>query len=172
MFGYIFGAACLVGFIALARRRRYHYFRAYGYGGGCGPGASQGCGPGTDEGPYGGPWSYRRGWGPRAMLRGLFVRLDTTPAQEKVVLDAVDEVRQAGRLFRDELRKSRTEVADAFRGAVLDQPAVEGVFSRQDGALASLRTAVLAALGRVHDVLDERQRARLADLVARGPRWA
>lgn len=171
MFGYFIGAACLVGFIALARRRRYYYghFRGHSYQGGCGP-REHGWDYGSHEGPYGEGYGPR--WGRRSMLRWLFVRLDTTPAQEKVVLDAVDELRQAGKSFRDELRKSRTEVADALRGAAIDEPAVQSVFARQDGALSSLRIAALAALGRVHDVLDERQRGRLADLLARGPRWA
>ena len=37
--------------------------------------------------------------------------------------------------------------------------------------LEELRKAFVGAGARIHEALDERQRARLADLIEKGPRW-
>ena len=57
----------------------------------------------------------------------------------------------------------------AMRAATFDEVLFGDLFSRHDTALESIRKSVVGALARTHDALDERQRARLADLVERGP---
>ena len=41
-------------------------------------------------------------------------------------------------------------------------------FTKQDAALESTQKALFEALAKVHEVLDERQRRELADLMERG----
>jgi hypothetical protein len=43
------------------------------------------------------------------------------------------------------------------------------MFARHDTTLETLRKAGMGALAKVHDALDERQRARLADMIESGP---
>src|SRR5579884_3245710 len=111
MFGFLFGTACLVGLVKTLRGGHCHrgYGHGCGAGGGCGP--QGGCGArgwGGHHGHWGGHWGGGHwggghfGGGPaRFMLRGLFQRLETTPGQEKVILAAVDQVREKAREFKD-----------------------------------------------------------------------
>lgn len=169
MFGFIIGAVCLIGLIKVLRRGRH--------GGGCGGGWRRhggGCGHrggghrGWDDrdGDRGGGW----GGGPEWFLRAVFERLDATPAQEKVIKGAVDEIREAGRAAKDELKKSRGEVAKAVRGPTINEVFFGELFARQDSAIESVRKAAVGAIAKVHDALDEKQRERLADLIEEGPR--
>jgi hypothetical protein len=172
MFGFVIGAICLIGLIKLLRRGRY--------GGGCGGGWR---GQGGGCGHRGGGWRGYRGWddrdgdrghgwggGPEWFLRAVFDRLDATPAQEKVIKSAVEEVREAGRAAKDEFKKSRSEVAKAVRGPAIDEVFFGELFSRHDSAIESVRKAAVGAIAKVHDALDEKQRERLADLIEEGPR--
>jgi len=99
-------------------------------------------------------------------------RLDATPAQEKVIRDAVDEVREAASKLKGEARRTRADVAAAFRKPAFDEVLFGELYARHDRGLEELRKAFVGAGARVHDALDERQRARLADLIeAAGRRW-
>jgi hypothetical protein len=98
-------------------------------------------------------------------MRGVFERLDTSPGQEKVILDAVEKVRGAGERFRGELGETRRELARALRGEHLDIGAVRGLFEKHDGLLNGLREELLGGLSRVHEALDERQRRELAEII-------
>ncbi len=178
MIGFIVGTVCLIGLIKVLRHGRcgggYGYggrCGGYGYGGGCGRGA---CGGGFG-GPFGhhghhghGPWGEGGGDPARWMLRGLFQRLDTTPGQEKVILQAVETLREKGREGRDAVRGTGADVAKAFRGERFDESAMADAFTRQDAALESAQKGLFEALAKVHEVLDERQRRELADMMERG----
>jgi len=193
MLGIIIGTACLIGLIKVLRRGPYGYGRhgAWGFGGGaCGGG---GCGSGwggrsqrfggfagegQEFGGEGPPWARRAGWGGfgwggagsgGVMLRGLFEHLDTTPGQEKVIHEAISELRAEGRHWREELQKSRADIGKAMRAESFDEVVLGELFARHDSAIEALRKATTGALARVHVVLDERQRARLADLIEMGP---
>lgn len=145
MFGIIFGTICLIGLIAVLRRRRYgwgyhrHFRGHHGYG-----------------------------WGPPAALNGVLARLDTAPGQEKVIVAAVEEfmdrARESGRRVRD----TRAELATSVRGERVDEGRLADVFGRHDAALGEVRGAALDALRKIHEALDERQRKILADLVESG----
>lgn len=179
MFGFIVGTACLIGLVKMVRggcgyARLCGGPRACGFDA-CEPGGRYGwrghggCATGCRGGGGGGfgpPWMFRR-----YLLRSLFERLDTTPGQEKVIVAAVDEVQEAVKAARGEFKRSREDVARAVGGDAFDETVIGGVFARHDEALANVRRAATGALARVHDALDARQRARLAEIIAEGP-WA
>src|SRR5262245_1875226 len=93
--------------------RRYH-----GWGGHCGGGWGQHHRRhwGGHHGRWGGGWNGDDfegppvdlgggGWGRGFFLRRVLGRLDVTPAQERVVRDAVDELREAASKLRGEARQ-------------------------------------------------------------------
>jgi uncharacterized membrane protein len=145
MIGFVVGAVCLVGLIKVIRSGRGGFHRR----------------------GFGGPWS-RRLRGPRAMLRRVFERLDTSPAQEKVLVAAATELWDARQPLREEAEATRREVARALRGPAIDEVSLGELFARHDEVLRDLRKTTVGALARVHDALDEQQRASLADSVERG----
>jgi hypothetical protein len=170
MFGFVIGAICLIGLIKVLRRGRHGGCGGgwRGRGGSCHRGGGwRGHRDGDDrDGDHRGDWGGRSEW----FLRGLFERLDATPAQEKVIKSAVDEVREAGRAAKDELKKSRGDVAKAVRGPAIDEVFFGELFARHDSAIENVRKSVVGAIAKVHDALDDKQRERLADLIEEGPR--
>lgn len=148
MIGFLIGTACLVGLIKTLRHGGCHggfHGRSCHHGGGA------------------------RGFGSRSALRFLFERLDTSPGQEKVILAAVEELWRMRSELKDELDKSRADVARVMRAPTFDEAALAAAHARQDVVLAKLRAVVTHALGEVHGVLDERQRKTLGDLL--DARW-
>ncbi len=185
MLGFIIGTVCLIGLI---KTLRWTYGRGRfggchggsGYGGGFGGGGYGGWGGGGfGPGHHGfGGHDHHQGWGwgggsrwsgPGFFLRMISERVDATPAQEKVIAAAIDEVREAGRKAREEVRGARSDLAKAMRSPAFDEVLFGEMFAKQDTALDAARKSVMGALGKVHDVLDEKQRERLADLIDRGP---
>jgi Spy/CpxP family protein refolding chaperone len=169
MCGFLLGTACLIGLLVTLARGRGGCGgswgrRGYGWGGGYGGRSSW---EGREQGSHG---HDHRGWSAnRWFLRGLFERLDTTPGQEKVILSAVDEMRDAGESLRGEVRKTREDVAKATRSPSFDETVLGEAFARHDQALESVRKAAVGAMAKIHAVLDERQREKLADIIASGP---
>jgi hypothetical protein len=100
-------------------------------------------------------------------LRWLFARLDTSVAQEKVIVEAAETLRERARQARRDWQGAREEVASAIRGGAVSPDALRDVLGRHEGALKELKDVGLAQLQRVIEVLDERQRATLADLLER-----
>jgi hypothetical protein len=135
--------------------------------GGWGHGSGHGHG---DVGP--GPVWLRNRFGGGFVVRALADRLDATPAQAKVIRDATDEFRDAASKVKGEARKTRDDVAGAFRKTHFDEVLFGELFARHDNAIEDLRKAFVGMGARIHDALDERQRGRLADLIEAGPgRW-
>jgi Spy/CpxP family protein refolding chaperone len=137
MLGIAFGFFCLFALIAIVRRGRYARRHGRGYG-------------------YG-----------RWMLRGLFRRLNTGPGQEKVVLGEIETLRDTARGLRQELKATRADIAAIVREPVFDRAKVDALFRKQDELIGSLRTAIAGSVERVHEALDDRQKADLADLLER-----
>ncbi len=164
MFGFLIGTACLIGLIAVLRRGRHGYW-GHGWGGG-GWGHSHGR-----WGRGGGGWGGG-GFGPRMALRALFQRLDATPGQEKVIAQAFDEVREAAQKAKSEFKASRGDVAKAMRGETFDPVVMGDLFGRHDSILEDVRKAAVGAFSKVHDVLDERQRGILGDIIEHGGLFA
>lgn len=141
MFGFFFGTACLIGLAAVVARG--HRYRRHGY--------------------------YGRPWGPRSSLYAAFSRLDATPAQEKAILSAVEELKDTVRTARGSFRQTREAAARAVRGERFDDAPLRDAFTTQDAAFSQIREAVGTAGRKIHEVLDERQRKTLADMIESGP---
>ncbi len=174
MLGFLIGTACLIGLIKVLRGG---FRRGYGHGGwsggSCGGGS---CGGGWGHRGHGGHegWGDARqgdGWdrGGPFWLRGLFERLGTSPAQEKVIRDAVDEMRRSASDLRDEARHTRGDVAKAVRSASFDETVMGELFARHDTHLEKMRKDTVGVIAKVHAVLDDRQREVLAQIIERGP---
>lgn len=113
-------------------------------------------------------WSGRMGWGRRGRILGrIFSRLETSPSQENVIVDAISDVRAGGRKAMPELAATRAQVAEILRAETFDPALLEPVFARHDQALAEMRALTSNAFGKVHGVLDARQRNELAALIER-----
>ena len=121
--------------------------------------------PDWDDGGYG-------VGGKRVFIRAVLRHVQATPAQERVIGAAVSEFGdELKRLGRDEGKRSREELADALRRPSFDGVALGEQFARHDTLLEQGRKAFVGLFAKVHDALDDEQRARLAELVQRGPRF-
>jgi hypothetical protein len=169
MVGFILGAVFVVGLTKMLRRRAW-----YGRFGGCGghfhgpPPGFGGFGhgrPGMGRGMRSsGPWSRGGGWA----LRSVFERLETTPGQERVIMAALDELRENRRDLREELRQARADIARAIQGGLIEDNTLEEAFARQDRLLARIRVGFTEALKKVVETLDEPQRKQLASWLEGG----
>ena len=144
----------VLGFVAMRRAaRRCHGFYGYGW-----------------HGPYGHGFGHHGGIGrhnarTRMMLHSLFNRIDASPAQERAIIAEVDRLQERMRDARSGLRDTRGDLAAAVRSPVLDESALSAVLGRVDAATGDARAAILDALRGVHEVLDDRQRGQVADLL-------
>lgn len=182
MIGCVLGTLGVIGLIKMARARRYGCFAGPCGGGfwrhhhhhGFGGFPHRGWNRGWDDGGFAGPDDFGPGGGGgggRVFLRGALDSLEMTPAQERVVFAAWDELREAGGKLRGEVRASRRDIAASFRKPVHDEVLFGELYARHDRAIEELRKAFVGATARIHEALDERQRARLADIIESGPRW-
>jgi len=158
----------VLGLFALRRahRRCRAYHGCHGYGGWHG---YHGHGHGGWEGPWGPPWGGHRGrsW----MLHAALSRIDATPAQERAIVAELDKLKDRVREVKSGLKDARGDLAAAIRGESLDDAALGGALGRADAAHTEVRRAVIDALRGIHGVLDEKQRAQVADLLDRGGGW-
>ena len=148
MFGFVFGTACLAGLFYNLRRGGGRY--GYGYGRRGGPG----------------------GWSWRGRMRWIFERLDTSPGQEKVMVEAADALSDALGKLRGEMGSARATLAQALRGETFDAAALREMDAKHDALLEELRKTLRASMAQVHEALDDRQRRELADLLEHGGRHA
>jgi uncharacterized membrane protein len=151
-----------------AMRRAHRRCRAYhGWGGWHGHHGYDGGYGG--HGPWAPPWAGRgrRSW----MVHAALARLDATPAQERAIVGEIDRLKDRVRAVKSNLKDARGDLAAAVRGPALDDAALGAVLGRADTAHAEIRTAVIDALRGIHGVLDDKQRAELADLLDRGGWW-
>ncbi len=162
MFGFFFGAACLFGVFAYHRHRRRMGF----------------CRHRGDHhlAHHGGAWHGHggRGWGRRWNMRGrsmermvgwLATRLEATPEQYRVMRNEVEQFGDKAQNLKREFRLSRDDIAAAMQGESFDAEVMGDSFARQDDRIREVREQLVGALARIHDVLDERQRRRLGDLM-------
>lgn len=160
--------AGVVGALFLAKRfarRRFMYGR-YAMAG-CGPGAHGGGLEGHDH--RGGRGRWRGGGGSFSLLRGFLRRIDATPAQEKEIRAALDDLRAATKEAKQNLEASRANLAHAIGGETFDEIAMGEANVSFDRATAQGKEALEAALRRVHAVLDATQRETLGALIEAGP---
>jgi hypothetical protein len=186
MLGFVVGAVSLFALIRLLRRGRgggcgrggwrhhhHHHRHGHGCGGGCGGGY------GRRHHGWSGGFAGDTGFGDDdeggfddgnrvVFLRSLFTRLETTPGQEKVIVESLKELKGSFAKARAAARKSSRDLGDALQGEQLSMDAMGSVFASLDEGTAAVRDGAFSALTRIHEVLDPRQRRILADLVARG----
>jgi Spy/CpxP family protein refolding chaperone len=180
--GWLFGTLCLVGLVrAFGWRRRgfyhhpgwayrygspgYGYGHGHGFDHGFGHGFGRGFGRGFGDGD--GPWGHgfrRRG---RGVLFSVLERLDATPAQEKAIMGAIDDLRDTAADLRSTLRGARQDLAAAIRAPSFDASAV-AQSTAFDQIADRFTAAVATTLARIHEVLDERQRKMLGELIESG----
>lgn len=123
------------------------------------------------DGEYDDEFSAGRGFGRfrrKALLWEAFRRLDTTPGQEKALRAIVDSLRDRRRAIRDDLNAARVDVARALRGDQWDEGALGEAVARVEAATAQIRTSMIDALAKTHEILDAKQREKLADLIEKG----
>ena len=174
MFGFFFGAMCLAGMVFLLRRPYAFAHRGHWHRGWHGESGRRGW---RDEESWG-ERGAGRGFGApgraRRMLRWVYERLGTSPAQETVLADAAEAVAGAFGSLRSEWEQSRGDLARALRAEPFDIEALRSAFGRHDERIKLLREVLVTQGTRVHEVLDSRQRAELADFLERAPgrsRW-
>jgi Spy/CpxP family protein refolding chaperone len=108
------------------------------------------------------------GWYGGRHTRRFGGRLDTTPGQEKAIVAALDELRDSRKSVREELRQTREDLGRVVQGGLVDDSSLEETFARHDRLLARLRVAFVEAVKKITEVLDERQRKQVADLLEGG----
>ncbi len=140
MFGFIFGTACLAGLLFTLRRGRWQHH----------------------HGGRGGRWSWR------GRMRWLFERLDTSPGQEKVLVQAADDLTEAFEKLRDEMSAARASMARSLRGESFDAASLREMDARHDELIDNLRKTVRTSMSKIHEALDPKQRRELADLIEHG----
>ena len=148
MLGFVIAGISL--FVLVRVLRRVGYLGRFAYGGFAG----HRC--------YRGQGGFR---GPRSWLRSVFERLGMTPAQEKVVARALEELRSDRAAIVEEARTVRADLASAVSSGLIDDSTLEEMFARHDRVLARLRVSFVEALKQVTEVLDERQRKQLAEIL-------
>lgn len=139
MFGFFIGTACLIGLVAVARRGHRY------------------------------PHHHGHRFGGRFIMHRILDRLDTTPGQEKVIREAIHDLKEEAWSLRREVRGTRSELADALRAPELDKAVLDRVFTKHDEVLEKLRASFVGTADKVHATLDERQRKQLADMIESGP---
>jgi hypothetical protein len=96
----------------------------------------------------------------------MFEHLETTPGQEKVILQAAEELQAAFQKLRP-ASKGIGDLAAALRAESFDEGSAAKFGVEAEETFNSAKSAVLDALRKVHEALDARQRGILADFLER-----
>jgi uncharacterized membrane protein len=104
----------------------------------------------------------------RSTRRWLFHRLDTSPAQERVVRNAMLNVKQRFNEVTKDQAETRRQLADMLRRGSLDNEEVRRWFADREHELSQVREAAVDAFGEVYDALDDQQREQLAKWIEKG----
>lgn len=161
----------------------WKHARRGGYGTGCEPresacgpgdgrpgGPHRGEGPGPFEARFGGPdeaW-FGGPFGVRRPLRFLANKLELSEAQMADLARIIDELKTERAQADVDHRRTVAAFADAVEGATFGADrAREGGDLRVKSA-ERVREAVISALAKIHALLDEEQRKRLAYLIRTG----
>jgi len=119
-----------------------------------------------------GGWRGGRGLGRDYLIATVLDRIGATPVQERTVRAAFEEFRaEAKRAGGGEVKELRRDISSALRRPAFDEVLLGELFARHDRALEDVRKAFVGFMAKTHDALDEQQRARLADLIEKGPRF-
>ena len=154
--GLIVGTLCLIGLVhAVASKPRWYGPWAYPHG----RGYCHGHGCGHERGPT---------FGPRGMLWSVLSRLDTTPGQEKAIVQALDELRSTVVGLRSSVRGARSKLARSVTAATFDETAWTEAEREIESSGREASKAAQAAMRKIHATLDDRQRERLGGMIDAG----
>lgn len=175
MLGFFVGTVCLIGLIKVMRHRRYGY-AGYGHHFGGGGGCGRSMRGGHDDHHHGGRgfgggfggWGGFGRMGARGPLRYVFSRLETTPGQEKVISEEVENVMNAVQGIKGDFSSVRQTLANAVRSPVFNVEAIAELQVKQDIAIEKVREAIKTSLAKVHEALDDKQRQELANIIEGG----
>lgn len=166
MFGIFVGAALVYGAYRFHHRR--HYGTTHGPSWGHGHRGRWGHMPGGDRPDWNhghvGPSWRMRARGMERMVGWLASRLEATPEQYRVIRNEVEQFADKTQDLRREFRLSKDDITNAMRGESFDEEIMGESFARQDDRIREVREQLVGALARIHDVLEPRQRERLAEL--------
>jgi Spy/CpxP family protein refolding chaperone len=138
---------------------------------GCGPGGGWGHrgheerhagGEGWGDGEGGGSFGVRR------PLRFLAYKLDLDDRQVTELAKILDEVKTERAQAEVDRRRSLAAFADAVGGASFDEARASEAGRLRVTTAERLRDAVSTALQRIHALLDDEQRGKLAYLIRTG----
>lgn len=136
----------------------------------CSPGGGGSCSPGGGGGGGGQSDDDGSGWnfGVRRPLRFLAHKLELDEPQVAALAKILDELKTERAQAEVDRRRTVAAFADALGGSTFDEArAKEGGVLRVQSA-EHLRDAVVGALGKIHALLDDDQRGRLAYLIRTG----
>ena len=160
------------GFIPHWKRQRCGESRAgtgYGYGSGEGRGWRRAweyeMAGEDDPGPYG----FGGGaFGVRRPLRFLAYKLQLEDAQVGELAKILDEIKTERAQAAVDHRRTLSAFADAISSDAFDRGKAEAAAKLRLESADRVRGAVVAALGRLHELLNPEQRQRLAYLIRTG----
>ena len=134
---------------------------------GCGEGFARGHGHGF--GMHGGGRGDDGGaFGVRRPLRYLAYRLELDEKQMAELARILDDLKTERAQVAVDERRAVSAFADALSGEALDAARLAEAAGSRVRAAERLRDAVVAALGRIHALLDPEQRKQLAFLIRTG----
>ncbi|CAN5771001.1 hypothetical protein BH11MYX2_BH11MYX2_13020 [soil metagenome] len=107
------------------------------------------------------------------MLHHMLRHIDASPAQERAIVDELEKLEERVWTARRGIKDGRDDLSAAIRGSVLDDAALGALLGRVDSTTQEVRDAGVEALRSIHAVLDDGQRAQVADMLSRtGGPWS
>ncbi len=107
-------------------------------------------------------------FGVRRPLRFLAYKLELDDQQVAELAKVLGELKTERAQVEVDGRRVLSGFADALGGASFDEEKAKAAAALRVGSAERLRDAVLKALGRIHGILDDEQRGRLAYLIRTG----
>jgi len=101
-------------------------------------------------------------------MRHVFRRLDTSPGQEKVIRNALDEMRGVSSELKQQMRSARPELAELVRRGNVTPHELDAWIKARVAEVNQASPTAVEALSKIHEVLDDRQRSTLANWIERG----
>lgn len=135
---------------------------AYGGRGRCGPGA-EAFASSHDDGDFGGGH-----FGVRRPLRFLAHKLDLDEKQVASLAQILDDLKTERAQAAVDHRRTTSAFADAIAAETFDATKAGAAAAERVKSAEKLRDAVAAALGKIHALLNQDQRQRLAYLLRTG----
>ncbi len=101
--------------------------------------------------------------------RHLIGRLDATPAQERALRELMLSARDQLCELHFDARRVREEIGEAVRGEKFDETRFAEAETKMSEKFRQASGVIRNTLGQMHEVLDSRQRAKVARWLATGP---